>query len=133
MKTGSVYDIANRGKRKLSGEIIAIIDKCLLDNEGKRLHDRMKLRHKKIDIHEQILSAGYSISYTIFCDYIRTKVLQSKEAFIRQGYGEGSCCEFDWAEVKIKLDGQYRRYYLAVFTVLSAITVMHCFFNARIV
>ena len=116
LKTGSVYDTANRKKRKLSGEIIAIIDQCLLDNEVKRLAGRLKQRLKKIDIHEQILSAGHVISYTVVCDYIRAKVLQFQEAFIRQGYGEGSCCEFDWAEVKIKLDGQYRRYYLAVFT-----------------
>lgn len=116
LKTGSVYDTANRKKRKLSGEIIAIIDQCLLDNEVKRLDGRMKQRLKKIDIHEQILSAGHVISYTVVCDYIRAKILQFQEAFIRQGYAEGSCCEFDWAEVKIKLDGQYRRYYLAVFT-----------------
>lgn len=116
LKTGSVYDIANRQKRKLSAEIIAIIDQCLLDNEMKRLDGRMKQRLKKIDIHEQILSAGHAIGYTIVCDYIRAKVLQFQEAFIRQGYAQGSCCEFDWAEVKIKLDGQHRRYYLAVFT-----------------
>ncbi len=116
LQTGSVYNIANRTKRKLSEEIIAIIDKCLLENEAKRLDGRMKQRLKKIDIHEQILSAGHLISYTIVCDYIRTKVSQFHEAFIRQGYEEGACCEFDWAEVKIKLDGQSRRYYLAVFT-----------------
>lgn len=116
LKTGSVYDIATRKKRKLSEDIIAIIDKCLLENEAKRLDGRMKQRVKKIDIHEQILSAGHSISYTIVCAYIRTKVLQFEEAFIRQGYAEGSCCEFDWAEVKIKVDGKLRRYYLAVFT-----------------
>lgn len=116
LRTGSVYDTANRKKRKLSEEIIAIIDKFLQENEAKRLDGRMKQRLKKIDIHEQILSAGYSISYTIVCDYIRTKVLQSQEAFIRQGYAEGSCCEFDWAEVKIKVDGKFKRYYLAVFT-----------------
>ena len=116
LKTGSVYNSATRTKRKLSDDIIAIIDKCLLENEAKRLDGRMKQRLKKIDIHEQILSAGHLISYTIVCEYIRTKVLQSQEAFIRQGYAEGSCCEFDWAEIKLNLDGQYKRYYLAVFT-----------------
>ena len=116
LKTGSVYDIANRKKRKLSVEIIAIIDHCLLDNEAKRLDGRMKQRLKKIDIHEIILCAGHVISYTIVCDFIRAKALQYQEAFVRQGYAEGSCCEFDWAEVKIKVNGQHRRFYLAVFT-----------------
>lgn len=116
LKTGSGYDTSTRTKRRLSEDIIAIIDKCLLENETKRLDGRMKQRLKRIDIHELILGAGHAISYTIVCDYIRTKVTQFNEAFIRQGYTEGSCCEFDWAEVKIKLDGQSRRYYLAVFT-----------------
>ena len=116
LKTGSVYDIASRKKRKLSPQIIGIIDKCLLENEAKRLDGRIKQRLKKIDIHELLLGAGHSISYSIVCDYISVKLLQFQEAFIRQGYGEGSCCEFDWAEVKIKLNGQSRRYYLAVFT-----------------
>jgi hypothetical protein len=114
--TGAVYKVSGRQKRKLSEAIITIIDKCLLENEAKRLDGRMKQRLKKIDIHELILTAGHAIGYTVVCDYIRTKVISSQEAFIRQGYTEGSCCEFDWAEVKIKLDGHCRRYYLAVFT-----------------
>lgn len=116
LKTGSVYNIASRQKRKLSEEIITIIDSCLIDNEAKRLDGRLKQRLKKIDIHELILKAGHVISYSVVCEYIQTKVLSSQEAFIRQGYSEGACCEFDWAEVKLKLDGHCRRYYLAVFT-----------------
>ena len=116
LKTGSVYNSSTRTKRKLSEDIIAIIDKCLLENEAKRLDGRMKQRLRKIDIHELIMSAGHSIGYSMVCKHIRTKVSQFHEAFIRQGYAEGSCCEFDWAEVKLDLDGQSRRYYLAVFT-----------------
>lgn len=116
LKTGSVYNSTGRRKRRLTEDIVAIIDSCLQENEAKRLDGRMKQRLKKTDIHEKILSAGHAISYSIVCEYIRTKVSQFQEAFIRQGYAEGSCCEFDWAEVKINLDGKYKRYYLAVFT-----------------
>lgn len=116
LKTGSVYNSANRSKLKLTDEIVAIIDKSLGENEAKRLDGRMKQQLKKVDTHEQILSAGHVIGYSIICDYIRTKVTRFQEAFIRQGYREGSCCEFDWAEIKLNLDGKYRRYYLAVFT-----------------
>jgi predicted DNA-binding protein YlxM (UPF0122 family) len=116
LKTGSIYHSENREKRKLSEEMIAIIAKCLHNNEIKRLDGRTKQQVKKIDIHEQLLSAGHVISYSSVCKYIETKVTQSQEAFIRQQYAEGSCCEFDWAECKINLDGQYKRYYLAVFT-----------------
>jgi hypothetical protein len=130
--TGAVYKVSGRQKRKLSEAIITIIDKCLLENEAKRLDGRMKQRLKKIDIHELILTAGHAIGYTVVCDYIRTKVISSQEAFIRQGYTEGSCCEFDWAEVKIKLDGHCRRFILLCLPVLSATTVMPCSFSIRI-
>jgi hypothetical protein len=116
LKKGTVYKSDNRVKRKLNSDIIAIIDKCIAENEVKRLDGRIKQQLKRIDIHEKILSAGHSISYSVICDYIKNKVSQFKEGFIRQGYIEGSCCEFDWAEVKLNVDGKYRRYYLAVFT-----------------
>jgi hypothetical protein len=40
----------------------------------------------------------------------------AKEAFIRQQYAPGSCCEFDWGEVKLCINDKICRYYLAVFT-----------------
>ncbi|MFP5082222.1 IS21 family transposase, partial [Pedobacter sp. JCM 36344] len=40
----------------------------------------------------------------------------AKEAFIRQQYAPGSCCEFDWGEVKLYIKDKLCRYYLAVFT-----------------
>jgi hypothetical protein len=117
LKTGLVYNSASRCKRKLTEDIIAIIDGCLQENEAKRLDGRMKQRLKKIDIHEKILSAGHVISYCVVCDHIRTKTAQTLEAFIRQGYAEGSSCEFDWGEIRIRVGGgKRRRYYLAVFT-----------------
>ncbi len=113
---GPVYDSSNRVKRKLTAEIMTIIDACLKENETKRLEGRLKQQLRKIDIHEKILSAGYSIGYTTISEYIRDQTAQVREAFIRQGYAPGAVCEFDWAEVKISIAGKYRRYYLAVFT-----------------
>jgi hypothetical protein len=116
LNIGPAYDSSKRVKRRLSEEIIAVIEVCLEENETKRLEGRSKQQLRKIDIHEKILSAGYCISYTTVSEYIRIRNCQVREAFIKQGYGEGSICEFDWAEVKISVDGVYRRYYLAVFT-----------------
>lgn len=113
---GPAYDSSSRGKRRLTSEIIAIIDACLKENEVKRLEGRLKQQLRKIDIHEKILSAGYSIGYTTISEYIRDQAAQVREAFIRQGYAPGAVCEFDWAEVKISIAGKYHRYYLAVFT-----------------
>lgn len=49
--------------------------------------------------------------------------LQAKKGHtINAGCGnESSECEFDWAEVKIMVDGKYRCYYLAVFTSANSI------------
>jgi transposase len=116
LTTGPIYDSSKRTKRKLTQEVADIIDVCLQENETKRLEGRKKQQLRKTDIHEKLLSAGYCIGYTTVSEYIRTRSAQAREAFIKQGYGEGSVCEFDWAEVKIMLDGKYRRYYLAVFT-----------------
>jgi transposase len=116
LEKGPSYNSTNRVKRKLTDDIIHIIDGCLRDNEAKRLDGRQKQQLRRIDIHELVLSAGHDISYTVVCDYIRQRQARNQEAFIRQDYSEGHMCEFDWAEVKLKLDGQYRRYYLAVFT-----------------
>jgi len=116
LNTGSVYDSSGRGKRKLTEDVIAIINGCLQENEAKRLDGRMKQRLKKVDIHEKLLSAGHTIGYSIVCDYINKKTAQAQEAFIRQGYAEGSSCEFDWAEIRIRVEGESRRYYMAVFT-----------------
>ncbi len=116
LQKGPSYDSSSRVKRKLTADIIDIIHTCLQENEAKLLDGRQKQRMRKRDIHERILAAGHHISYSVICDYIQKKLRSSREAFIRQGYTGAQICEFDWAEVKLKLDGQYRRYYLAVFT-----------------
>jgi transposase/transposase-like protein len=116
LRTGSVYNSSTRGKRKLTEDVVAIIEGCLQENEVKRLDGRMKQRLKKIDIHEKILSAGHTIGYSIVCDYITKITAEAREAFIRQEYAEGSSCEFDWGEIMLRVGGRLRRYYLAVFT-----------------
>ena len=113
---GSAYNSSNRTKRKLTQEIADILEAFLQENEIKRLDGRKKQQLRKTDMHEQLVKAGYCIGYTTISEYIRIRSSHTREAFVRQGYGEGSVCEFDWAEVKIMLEGKYRRYYLAVFT-----------------
>ena len=116
LEKGPTDNSSGRPKRKLTDDIIHIVDGCLQENEVKKLDGRQKQRLRRIDIHELVLSKGHSISYSVVCEYIQKKQARSQEAFIRQGYSAGHMCEFDWAEVKLKLDGTYRRYYLAVFT-----------------
>lgn len=113
---GSSYDVSGRGKRKMTPDVMAIIEDCLQENETKKLDGRQKQQLRRIDIHERILAAGHSISYSVICDYIQKTLCVRKEAFIRQAYAPGDVCEFDWGEVKLKIDDKYRRYQLAVFT-----------------
>ena len=70
---------------------------------------------KKVDIWELLKEQGYEIGYTTVCNYIRSQ--QSiPESYIRQQYAPGGVCEFDWGEVKLKIDGIWRVYQIAVFT-----------------
>jgi transposase len=110
------YDIGNRSKRKLTQEIGNIIREQLQENDRKKREGLRKQIKRKIDIHENILSLGYQIGYTTVCNFIREQEIVVREAFIRQMYLPGEECEFDWAEVKLKIAGKLKRLYLAVFT-----------------
>lgn len=105
-------------KRKLTEEVSAAIDIHLSENESKMTSGLRKQVLKKIDILESLQVQGFEVGYTTICNYIRAKGKKhtTKEAYIRQVYQPGSTCEFDWGEVKLEINGELNRYYLAVFT-----------------
>ncbi len=111
-----VYDITNRMKRRLTQEIVVLIDEQIEANERKKREGLRKLIKRKIDIHEYLLSKGYQIGYTTICNYIRSKQIYLQQTYIRQVHIAGEECEFDWAEVKLVISGTQRCLYLAVFT-----------------
>lgn len=110
------YDSSNRIKRKLTSEIIERINFFLKENEIKKATGRSKQQKKKIDIYECLVEEGYDISYPTVCNYIREKVDERKEAYIRQEYELGETCEFDWGYVKLIIDGKPKTFQMAVFT-----------------
>lgn len=110
------YNTSRRTKRKLTDEIAVIIFEQLEDNERKKREGLRKQIKRKIDIHEYLLSRGYRIGYTTICNFIKDNNISAREAFIRQAYQPGEECEFDWAEIKLKIAGEQKRLYLAVFT-----------------
>lgn len=116
LQNGTVYDSSGRQRRKLNEQIVRQINTHLAENARKRNNGLRKQQLRKIDIHEKLLEAGFAISYSSVCKYIATQVAISQEAFIRQQYAPGSVCEFDWGEVRLKIAGGYRRFYMAVFT-----------------
>lgn len=110
------YNSKNRGKRKLTSEVIDEIDKLLKLNEQKKAQGLHKQVLKKIDILEYLQEKGFDIGYTSVCNYISEKTSKSKEAYIRQVYAPGDVCEFDWGEVKLNIDEQPKILNMAVFT-----------------
>jgi transposase len=118
LSTAPSYQITNRGKLRLTSEITDEIDQLLLQNQEKLSLGQRKQLMKKIDILEVLHAKGYEIGYTTVCNYItsKSKHVSDKEAYIRQVYAPGSVCEFDWGEVKLKIDGLLIRFNLAVFT-----------------
>nr|WP_231701801.1 IS21 family transposase [Crassaminicella thermophila] len=110
------YDSSNRTKRKLTKDIIERIDFFLKENEIKKATGRSKQQKKKIDIHECLVEEGYDISYSTVNRYIRSKLEEGKEAYIRQEYQLGEICEFDWGYIKLTINGQPKTFQMAVFT-----------------
>jgi hypothetical protein len=115
-QSAPMYNVGNRERRKLTIEIATIIKEQLLENERKKKEGQRKQIKRRIDIHEYLLSKGHQIGYTTVCNYIREDKLTTQEAYIKQVYLPGEECEFDWAEVKLTIQGVIKRLYLAVFT-----------------
>ena len=112
------YNSKTRGKIRLTQEVETAIDLLLEQNQEKQTSGKAKQKLKKIDILTLLQQQGFDIGYTTVCNYIRGKETTSRqqEAFIRQVYGPGSSCEFDWGEVKLTISGHQRKFQLAVFT-----------------
>ena len=110
------YDSSNRKKIKLTDEIMTKIDFYLEENEEKRRAGKSKQQRKRIDIHECLVEEGYDISYTTVCNYIRNKLNEKKEAYIRQEYELGDVTEFDWGHVKLEINGEAKNIQMAVMT-----------------
>lgn len=107
------YDTSNRTKVKLTDEIMDKIDFYLKENETKRQTGKSKQQKKKIDIHECLEEEGYDISYQTVCNYIRKKLNEKKEAYVRQEYDLGEVSEFDWGYVNLDIDGKSKSIQMA--------------------
>ena len=114
------YDSSRRRPRRLTQEIKDKIGFCLKKNAVKIATGLRKQRMLKKDIHQFLLSQGYTISYATVCSSIINiesyKEKKKSEAFIRLFYEPGCIAEFDWGEVLLFIDGVKTKFYLAVFT-----------------
>ena len=119
LKSEPTYKSAPRKRNVLTPEVCGLIDLCLKDNEAKRQRGDKKLCMKASDIHTAVGRAGFRVSYSSVCKYIRATLGHTQEAeecFIRQRYSPGQDCEFDWGEMYLTIDGRRTKLYMAVFT-----------------
>ena len=114
--TSPRYSVSNRSKRRMNSAIEQVIDTCLKENAEKKLSNRWKQRMLKSDIYDLLREQNHVISYSSVCNYIRSIESSPKESFIKQTYQPGYSCEFDWGEVKLCINGIWRKFNLAVFT-----------------
>lgn len=114
--TSPRYSVLNRPRRRLNCSIEQIINSCLDENAVKLSSNRWKQRMLKCDIYDLLREQNHIISYSSVCNYIRSRESKTRESFIKQTYQPGHSCEFDWGEVKLCIDGVWRKFNIAVFT-----------------
>lgn len=121
------YNSSKRPRKVVLGDIKEFIDKCIEQNQVKRGSGLRKQCMRKQDIYRELRKKELQISYSSVCKYVTEKEKQGQpktaEAFIRQEYEAGQICEFDWGEVKLKINGSLEKLYIAVFTL--------CYSNGR--
>ena len=95
------------------------IDKWLKENERRRNNGMRKQCLKCKDIHRELISRGFSVSYSSVCKYVRRKKDASsprpKDVYLRIRREAGAECEFDWGEVKLFIGGKKETLMMAVF------------------
>src|SRR5690625_2063040 len=106
-----------KGKKKvLTEQIKTILRGHIKENAWKRNHYMHKQQMKIIDMHEKLIDAGFSISYTTVRNFVNSETAKVKEVYIRRHSEPGYEVEFDWGELKLEIDGKIKSYSLAVFT-----------------
>lgn len=111
------YDTSNRTRRKVTPEIVDLVNECLLSNEAKLARGKRKQIMKKTDIWEYVRSKGYNISRQTIGTLIDECSSRHQEAYIKQEYEPGDTSEFDWGEVELHIgNSRARKYQMAVFT-----------------
>ena len=104
----------------MTPEVCSAIDKMVAMNERRRAAGMRKQTMRARDMYESLVSSGYRGCYSNVTRYLRKRAelatLRPHEAFIRQSYEPGVGCEFDWGEIKLRINGVRTKFYMAVFT-----------------
>ena len=112
------YDVSNRKPRKYNQEMDDLLEEILKDEEekNKKLGPHHKQALTQTQIYELIKDAGYDIGKTTIQTKINEKRNKHEEAYIKQTYPYGQRFEYDFGEVKLLINGEFTKGYLAVMT-----------------
>lgn len=112
-----MYDVSTRRPRKYTIEIDQRIDELIQSEQEKNVQlGPHKQKITAIGIFEILKSEGFDIGQSTVTAQVRVKLNQHKEAFIKQRYALGYRAEFDFGEVKLKINGELKKFMLAVFS-----------------
>lgn len=104
---------------KLTEDVTREIEFWLQENARRRQTGMRKQCLKRQDIHRALIEKGFDISYSSVCKYIQRRKAEKskkpKEVFVKQYYEPGEECEFDWGEIKLRIDGKPVTFTMAVF------------------
>lgn len=109
------YNSENRKRPKFTEDLKTALDEILKTESRK---DKVLGCHKqgltKVQIHQDLVGAGFDISLSTVNAEINRIRKATKECFIRQEYDYGDRLEYDFGEVKLVIDGTVRTYHMAV-------------------
>ena len=109
------YNSANRKRTKFTIEVEEALNK-ILESEARK--DKVLGSHKqgltKVQIHDALVNAGFSISLSTINAEINRIRNTTKECFVRQEYSYGDRLEYDFGEVKLVIGGTVKVYHMAV-------------------
>ncbi len=112
------YDSSNRKPRKYNLDIEKALRKILDDEDLK--NERLGPNHKQhltqAQIHALLKEQGFDIGLSTIRNRINEIRDKTKETYIKQDYEYGDRFEYDFGEVKLFIDGNYMKGYLAVIT-----------------
>jgi transposase len=112
-----IYDASGRKPTKYTLEMDEAINK-ILSSEGEKareLGDSHKQQLTNAQIHALLKGQGMDIGFTTVTNKTKIKRQKRMEAYIRQEYEYGDRLEYDFGEVRLVINGEYGKYYLAVF------------------
>lgn len=112
------YNTENRKPRKMTDEIKDMLEEIAKSEteKSKKLGSRHKQKLDGKRVHELLIEAGHDISYRTMMTYWKSIIEKAQEVFIRQEYPYGGRLEFDFGEVKLYINGEVEKTYIAVFT-----------------